>query len=274
MMHTPAVRLALGQPDTRAHMVLRNREDWLHAHVLPTPTHLTISLDMDVPADSAAFTLPLAQALHPALGVAVEIDLGYGADMVRVFSGVVVHVENNLTTQRVVAHSPVQRLLHHYHSHIFEDCTSGEIVRHLAAEARVQTVEIADGSHIPFLVVNESRAIYAYLLDLARRSDVALYCDAQGRLVFQRRRSGTRTHTLAYGEDLLAVQLMPTSSNKPCRGTVKTLGLARAALDDDLLLVGLGDAVQICAQIRAVTHHISKQAGFTTRLRFEERRIS
>lgn len=234
----PAYRLTFPDRDT----VISKPDDRLLL------THLTVALDMDVPADSATFIIDPTLDLD--LGLTLEVHLGYGDVLVQVFAGSIVRVEPGLQQQRVIAHSPAQALLDYRVNQTYEDCTAGEIVRELAYQSGVPVAVVEDGAFFDTYYVDDRRSTYAHMQTLAGDADI--YLNAAGALVCKRYTLGEQTHTLTYGQDILTLD----------EHTVTTLGNPDIRLGDALRLVGTpNDGLY---PVRGVTHRLTKQAGFTT----------
>jgi len=130
-----------------------------------TVVDLTVSLDMDAPADG--FTLVLGQVggLAPERDDEATIDLGYADNggLIQVITGTVVTVEPGLTTRRIIGHSPASILLCTFVEQTYEGKTAGEIVRDLVGQAGVDVATVDDGITFPAYVIHGRRTIYHHI---------------------------------------------------------------------------------------------------------------
>jgi phage protein D len=198
-MLTPAYKLTLG-----------NRlVDTTDEPQASTVVELTVSLDLDTPADSLTLVLGNADGLKPVCDDQAQVELGYADNggLTQVLSGAVVTVEPNLTTTRVTAHSAAGALLRTVVNQTYESKTAGAIVRDLAGQAGVDVATAEDGITFPAYVVDARRGVYHHLRELADLCGFDLYIDPDGGLVFEPFVNGKQVHVFEYAKHILALDV-------------------------------------------------------------------
>ncbi|RIK44205.1 MAG: hypothetical protein DCC55_03175 [Chloroflexi bacterium] len=170
-----------------------------------TLVDLTVSLDMDTPADSFALVLGQVGGLAPALDDEATIELGFAddGDLTQVITGAVVAVEPGLTTNRVIGHSAAAKLLRTFAGQTYEGKTAGQILSDLAGQAGVDVANAEDGITFPAYVVEGRRSVYRHMRDLAELCGFDLYINADGELVFERFIGGNTVHLFTYAEQIV-----------------------------------------------------------------------
>lgn len=198
-----------------------------------TIVEIVVRLDLATPADEVTIVQGQVGGLRATPGDELSVDLGYADDEtgpVRVLTGTVVAVEPDLRTVRVVGHSRADALLRTRVDRTFEDTTSGDVVRALAAEARVAVARAEDGPAIEAYVVDGRRDAARHVRDLAALAGFDTYLTPDGELVFEAL-SGSRTvHVLTYGEHVLEAGL---ARARPAAGTVRVFGESPGASRGD-----------------------------------------
>ncbi|WP_324651564.1 hypothetical protein [Georgenia sp. H159] len=189
-----------------------------------TAVEIVVRLDLDTPADEVTVLQGQVGGLRATPGDELSVDLGYADDEtgpVRVLTGTVVAVEPELRTLRIVGHSTAEALLRTRVDRTFEDTTSGDVVRALAAEAKVTVARAEDGPALEAYVVDGRRDAARHVRDLAALAGFSCYVTPDGELVFESL-SGNRTvHELRYGEHVLDAEL---TAARPAAGTVRLFG--------------------------------------------------
>jgi phage protein D len=169
-----------------------------------TVTGLTVALDLDTPADEAVIELAQVDGAAPALGGEVIVELGYLDDgLTKVFTGTVADVTAGITTTRVVAHSPMRKLLALRVDEMYQEMTAGRIVRDLCERAGVATATVEDGTQYPAYVVDGRRNAYLHVRGLADDSGFDVHADPDGRLVFRPFSGSITFHVFEYGGQLM-----------------------------------------------------------------------
>lgn len=186
-------------------------------------TSLTVSLDLDTPADG--FTLIMGQVgtFRPEAGSLATIELGYDSDdeLTKVMTGVIRAIEPGLVTNRVVGHSGAEQMLYASINETFENKTGGAIIRELADEAGVTVAAADDGITFPAYVVDGQRSLYRHALDIAQLCGFDLWIDPDGELNFKQYTGGATQHVLEYGKQIVELNIWQTP---PRFGTVEVWG--------------------------------------------------
>lgn len=198
-----------------------------------TVVEIVVRLDMGTPADEVTIVQGQVGGLRAVPGDDLTVDLGYADDdagLVRVLTGTVVAVEPDLRTERVIGHSRADALLRTRVDRTFEDTTSGDIVRALAAEAGVDVARVEDGPASHAYVVDGRRDATRHIRDLAMLAGFDTYLTPGGGLVFEALAGNRTVHVLKYGEHVLAAEL---TRARPAAGTVLAVGESPGASRGD-----------------------------------------
>lgn len=176
-----------------------------------TLVDLTVTLDMEAPADSFTVVLGQVGGLAPERGDEATIELGFvDQGLTRVITATVVTAEPGLTSRRVIGHSAAESLLHNFVDQTYEAMMAGEVVRDLADQAGVDVNNADDGIAFPAYVVDGRRSFYHHMRDLADLCGFDLYLTADGKLVFERFTAGKTIHEFKYAEHILELSALHT----------------------------------------------------------------
>ncbi len=176
-----------------------------------TAVSITVTLDMDTPADS--FTLLLGQVggFQPQRDDDAKIELGFADDaLTQVIAGKVLTVDAALTTRRLVGHSPAQTLLTTFVDQTYEAKTAGQIVTDLAGQASISVANAQDGITFPAYVVDGRSSIYHHMRALADLCGFDLYIDSEGALLFEKFQNGKTLHIFDYGKQIVELEVLQT----------------------------------------------------------------
>jgi phage protein D len=185
-------------------------------------TDLTVSLNMDVPADSFTLVLGRVGGLSPERDDDASIELGYAdGDLQKVITGKVASTEPGLTSMRVIGYSPAAVLLRSSGELNFEGKTAGAIVQDLAGKAGVGVARADDGITFPYYVIDGRRSFYSHIKDLARLSGLDLYINPDGEIVLKRFTGGRTVHVLEYGKHIIETEVREAA---PPAGLVEAWG--------------------------------------------------
>lgn len=186
-------------------------------------TQLTVSLDMDRPADRLELVTGQVGSWRPALDDEATVELGYAGEegLTRVLSGSVKILASALAVRRVTVFSRADSLLHAFSEQTFEAKTSGEILRDLADQAGVNVANAEDGISFPAYVIDGRRSFWHHLRDLADLCGFDLYFNSDGELVFERFTGGRTTHLFDHGQHVIALEL---NQAPPSAATVEAWG--------------------------------------------------
>lgn len=216
-MITPAYKLTLA----------RKLIDTTDEPKTSTVVDLSVSLDMDIPADSFTLVLGNVGRFRPALKDETKIELGYADNggLTQVMAGDVVRVEPNLTMIRVVGHSAAEKLLRTFVEQTYESKTAGAIIRDLAGKAKVDMQTAEDGINFPAYVIDGRRSVYQHMRDLAELCGFELYINADGKLVFEKFIGGKTVHVFEFAKHLIELE---AEKSNPRAKRVEAFGESRA----------------------------------------------
>lgn len=187
-----------------------------------TVTAITVTLDMETPADS--FTLMLGQVggFQPQRDEDAKIELGFADDeLIQVFIGKVITDDSGLTRRRIIGHGLAQKLLDTYVDQTYESKTAGQIVSDLAEKAGVDTARVEHGITFPAYVVEGRNSVYHHMHALADLCGIDLYVNSDGKLVFAKFLRGNAIHIFDYAKQIVALDVLQTPSKA---GEVQTWG--------------------------------------------------
>lgn len=175
-----------------------------------TVVDLTVTLDMDTPADN--FTLVLGQIgdFQPRRDDEAKIALGYAENggLTQVISGNVVTIEPGLTNNRVIGYTKASILLRSFTNKTYESKTAGQIVKDLANIADIDVATVENGINFPGYVVDGQRSFISHMRDLATLCGFDLYFNSDGELVFEKFARGKSVHIFEYGKHILSLDVL------------------------------------------------------------------
>lgn len=166
---------------------------------------------MDTPADVLEIVLGTPIELKIKKNDKVDVELGYSGELKKVFTGSVDRISPNITHVMISGLSPFANLLSLRKDAIRLNLKSGDIVSYLANEAKVELASIDNGFELPYYVIDSRRNAYEHCIGLAKRNGFDLYCDEQGKLVFNKFSKTRADHTFTYAKDILTVQVDSSS---------------------------------------------------------------
>ena len=169
-----------------------------------TITDLTVSLDLDTPADT--FTLVMGQvgSFRMERGSEVTIELGYADqdELTQVMKGTVITAEPGLTTARIIGHA-AGPLLRNFANETYEGSNAGAIVSDLADQAGMEVETVEDGIDFPAYVIDGRRSFYHHMRDLADLCGFDLYINPEGKLVFEKFTGGKTVHVFEFAKHIV-----------------------------------------------------------------------
>ena len=188
-----------------------------------TMVDLTITLDMDAPADSFTLLLGQVDGLQPQRDDEARIELGYAENggTARVMSGTVQTVEPGLVTSRIIGHSTAAALLKSFADETFQNKKAGQVVRDLAGRASVDVASAEDGIEFPAYVIDGQRSFHHHMHDLAGLCGFDLYIDPDGELVFEKFAFSGTIPVFEYAKHVLELQV---EDSPPRAGSVEAFG--------------------------------------------------
>lgn len=212
-MITPAYKLTIGNKVV----------DTTDEPQASTMVDLTVTLDMDAPADSFTLLLGQVDGLKPQRDDEARIELGYADNggTTRVMSGTVQTVEPGLVTSRIIGHSAAAALLRSFADETFLSMNAGRIVRDLAGRAEVEVASAEDGIEFPAYVIDGRRSFYHHMRRLADLCGFDLYIDSEGQLVFRKFAFSGSIPVFEYAKHVLELQV---ENSPPQAGSVEAFG--------------------------------------------------
>lgn len=198
-------------------------------HTLGKETRLVdllVEAGLDVPVNACRITLSPPKDLALAPGDPVKVELGYGESLALVFTGVVQTADWACDRVTVYAASAFQGLVAARFNLLFEQPGAGDVVADIAGRLKLRKGKVEAGLKLAAYALGENLSAYAHLRELAERCGFDLYADAEDRLVFAKYQAA-RTHSLTYGEHLLAFAL---DAETPAVSGVEIYGESPASL--------------------------------------------
>jgi len=163
--------------------------------------------NMAIPADSFEIILGTPIELKIKKNDKVDVELGYSDKLIKVFSGSVDRISPTITYVVISGLSPFFSLLSLRKDTTRLNLKSGDIIRYLANEAKVEIASIDDGFELPYYVIDSRKNAYEHCIGLAKRNGFDFYCDEEGKLVFRKYSKTRADHTFTYAKDILTVQV-------------------------------------------------------------------
>ena len=145
------------------------------------PLAVVVDRDVDVPLDLAR--LRLADRSGIDVGDPCTVSLGLDDTAEQVFDGRVVEIRPDITGTCVVAVGALRALADLHVATTYKDSTLGAVARDLAGQAGVTVGEVAEGSRLPWFVVDPGRDALTHLRALAARFGADVFADRNGSLV-------------------------------------------------------------------------------------------
>ncbi len=172
-------------------------------------TDLTVTFDLDTPADSFTLVLGNVGRFRPQRDDQVTLELGYDDDqgLTQVMQGGVVTVERGLLTIRVTGLSAADATLRMFVNETYEGQSAGAIVRDLADKAGIEIGTVEDGIAFPAYVIDARRSVFHHMRELAALCGFDLYINSEGKLAFERFANGKTVHTLEFARHIVALDI-------------------------------------------------------------------
>jgi len=145
------------------------------------PLAVIVDRDIDVPLDLAR--LRVADRSGIDVGDPCTVSLGLGDTAEQVFDGSVAEVRPDVTGTCVAAVGALRALADLRVAATYTDTTLGAVARDLAGQAGVTAGEVAEGSQLPWFVVDPGRDALTHLRALAARFGADVFADRNGSLV-------------------------------------------------------------------------------------------
>lgn len=201
-MLSPAYKITLG----------RTVIDTVDEPQASTVTDLTVSLDMDSPADIVTLLLGNVATLQSAQDDEISVELGYedNGELIQVIVGTVVTIALEITTVNIIGYAAANKLLRTFVDQTYESKNAGQIVRDLASQAEVDVATAEDGITFSAYVIDSRRSIYHHMHDLAELSGFDLYINTDGDIIFKKFIGGETVHVFEYAKHVLKLDILRT----------------------------------------------------------------
>ena len=140
-----------------------------------------------------------------ALGDAITVKLGTGADPVAVFAGNVAKVSAHAGALEVMLAAPAAKLARIRRNAGYESQSFRDLLSTWADEAGLEGSEIDAGPDYAFFAIDDRLSLWDWIARLARHADLPAWTDAQGRLN-ARKPAGAPVASFKYGETVLSLR--------------------------------------------------------------------
>ena len=158
---------------------------------------------------------PQSPLVDVAVGDDFTIGLGYEDDAATVLSGTVSAIDYNPRLVAIEVEAATCALARFYHAGSYVEQTIGDIVSDLVSQAGVSTGTIDASQSLAAYHVDERRAVWSHIVDLANLGDLSLTTSAEGALELRKPKSSPVAGTLRYGAELLLWQAGPRQVAEP-----------------------------------------------------------
>ncbi len=167
---------------------------------------LRMHADLAVPVNICRVVLSPPAGLSIAPTDAIKVELGYGDDLVPIFTGTASSVDWGVEGVMVFGASAFHALVTARFNLLYDKPKAGEIVSAVAGRLRLAKSAVEDGITFSSYALGENQTAYEHLRTLARQCGFDLYADAADKLVFAKYKAAT-THGFSYGADILSFSL-------------------------------------------------------------------
>lgn len=172
---------------------------------------LSVDTDMGVPSDECTLDLKPGQwSTRVSAGDSVIVSIGYDQSRARVFSGIVNMIQSFVDRVRVTCLGNIVLLTRLRVNQVYENQSSGAIVRDLSEKAGLTVKEGGEGLRFPVYVVDDAKDAFCHARELAARCGFDLYLVGDGRVVFKRY-SPQRPRPFTYARDILHAEVTAPS---------------------------------------------------------------
>ncbi|MGD2088503.1 MAG: hypothetical protein PVH61_20165 [Candidatus Aminicenantes bacterium] len=135
----------------------------------------------------------------------VSIELGYDDQTVTVMKGTVQYIKPGFETLKIIAYTPVQKLLDLRLNQTYENQSAGDIVSDLAGQVNMDTQTVENGIQFPFYVIDDRKNGWEHLHDIAQKCGFDLYLTPDSKLVFKEFKNSSAAFTLTYGKTIISL---------------------------------------------------------------------
>lgn len=157
---------------------------------------------LDTPVHSCQIVVSMGSRLSVRPGTTVQVELGYGNESSRVFTGRVQSVDAGLSQIHIEALSDFSALIKARVNLVYEKQTAGAIVENLLGRFNIEKSKVEPGINFPSYTLSAGRTAWANLRQLAEQCGFDFYADVQDQAVFAAYRPA-KTHEFQYGSHIL-----------------------------------------------------------------------
>lgn len=155
-----------------------------------------------VPVHSCQLTVEASTPLSVQPDATVQIELGYGEQLSRVFSGRVSRVQTSITQVQVEAFSTFSRLTQAHINAVYAKQTAGEMVDNVLGKLKVKTRLVEPGVTFAAYTFSARQSAWSQVQALAQKCGFVFYADTADQAIFAKPQPG-KMHSYRYGVDLL-----------------------------------------------------------------------
>ena len=168
---------------------------------------LSSVLTMDGAGGHCTVELPVSSLTPPKLKDKVSIKLDGGKGSAPVFTGQVSDVSLSATTVRVRATDGLSELARLEVGTAYENQSAGAIAKELIQKAGLSAGKVEDGPTFKSYVLHPGPSALRHLLQLGEQCGFDVFTDGEGKVHFQKPRTGRADHAFTYGQDVTEVEL-------------------------------------------------------------------
>jgi prophage tail gpP-like protein len=182
-----------------------------------------LTLDLQLAPGVDICTIEAAGAGLPsvALGDSLSLQLGYDTQLTTVYTGQVVRIRAGQdNTVQLTLDNGALTLARLRQNTSFEQQTLNAIINKVLNDAGVQAGTVHTGPDFPFMALDDSQSLWAWITDLAAMSGAFAWVDGDGKVQLKPG-GGSALATFTYGHDVLALQYQ---ARMPVAAQVTVLG--------------------------------------------------
>lgn len=161
---------------------------------------------LDVPVNTCRIILGPPADLNIALNDSVAVELGYGKDLVLIFTGTVSSVDWSIDRVTIHADSSLASLTAARFNLLYEKSKAGDIVKDAIAKLKLKSHKVESGIQFPVYALGDNQTAYQHLQTLAQQCGFDFYANPKDQVVFAKYSPAT-THEFKYATNILAFDL-------------------------------------------------------------------
>jgi phage protein D len=167
---------------------------------------LRMQTSLDIPVNACRIALGPSEGLTIAAEDAVSVELGYGDQLEKVFTGTVNSVDWGIEGVTVYGLGAFQTLVTARLNLVYQKPKGGDIVSDIVGKLKLTKDKVEPGLSFEAYALGENQTAYEHLRALARQCGFDLYANTEDKLVFAKYQAAT-THEFKYGVDILSFTL-------------------------------------------------------------------